>query len=270
MIGVFDSGFGGLTVLKGFLRGLPRYDYLYLGDNARAPYGDKSQRAVYNYTRQAVEFLFGRGCRLVILACNTSSAEALRKLQRSWLPRHFPDRRVLGVIVPVAEEAARLSRAGRLGVIGTRATIGSGTYRREVKKISPALMLYQQSCPLLVPLVEAGRAAQPETKTILKKYLDPLKARRVDALILGCTHYPFLLTPIRRIMGKAVKVLDSPTIVAEKFADYLKRHPEIEKRLSKNGRLVFYTTGDREKFRRLGSKFLKKPIKQVKKIRLSD
>lgn len=270
MIGVFDSGFGGLTVLKEFLRALPRHNYVYLGDNARAPYGSKSPEVIYEHTRQAVEFLFRKKCRLVILACNSASAGALRKIQQDWLPKYYRDRRVLGVILPVAEAAAGLSRSDKIGVIGTRATVGAKTYERELKKIGPRFKIYAQACPLLVPLVEEGWANEKETETILKKYLKPLQDKKIDTLILGCTHYPILLGRIRKIMGKKVKVLHSPQIVAVKLADYLKRHPEIEKRLKKNGKRIFFTTDDPKKFKQLGRQFLKKPIHQVKKVHLHD
>ena len=214
MIGVFDSGFGGLTVLKEFLRVLPDYDYIYLGDNARAPYGNKSDEVIYNYTREAVDFLFKQGCELVIIACHTASSKALRKIQREYLPAKYPNKRVLGVVVP---------------------------------------------------LVEEGWTGRPETKMILKKYLRPLKLKKIDTLILGCTHYPLLLKDISGIMGKNVKIVNPAETVAEKLVDYLRRHGEIEKRLGKNKKLIFYTTDDVSKFRELGRKFLGKEIKEIKK-----
>ncbi|MBI4779383.1 glutamate racemase, partial [Candidatus Falkowbacteria bacterium] len=189
MIGVFDSGFGGLTVLKEFLRVLPYYNYIYLGDNARAPYGNKSDEAVYNYTREAVDFLFKQGCELIIIACHTASAKALRKIQQEYLPEKHPDKRVLGVVVPMVEEAVNLSRYHKLGVIGTTATINSGAYKKELEKLNDGLEIFQQACPLLVPLVEEGWTEKPEAKMILKNYLRPLKVKEIDTLILGCTHY---------------------------------------------------------------------------------
>ena len=268
MIGVFDSGLGGLTVLRAFLKHLPQYDYLYLGDNARAPYGNKSLEVIYEYTRQAVEFLFARGCTLIILACNTASAKALRKIQQEWLPLHDPDRRVLGVVIPLAEVGVQVTRYGRIGVIGTRATIETKVYQQELDKLSSDLRVYGLACPLLVPLVEEGWVGKPETHRILKKYLRPLKDRKVDTLILGCTHYPFLQKDIERIMGKNCKVLDGPGIVADKLEDYLRRHPEIETRVSRTGKVTYFTTDDPERFKRFGEKFLGQSIRAVEKLTL--
>jgi glutamate racemase len=267
MIGVFDSGLGGLTVLKAFLKRLPLYDYLYVGDNARAPYGDKSLDVIYEYTRQAVDFLFGRGCVLIILACNTASAKALRKIQQEWLTLNYPDRRVLGVVIPLAEVGIHETRFGRIGVIGTRATIETRVYQQELDKLRSDLKVYGLACPLLVPLVEEGWAGKPETNRILKKYLRHLKDRRVDTLILGCTHYPFLQKDIERIMGKKCKVLDGPEIVADKLEDYLHRHPEIETRITRNAKVAYFTTDDPERFRRFGEKFLGQNPAQVEKVR---
>lgn len=278
MIGIFDSGFGGLTILKGFLNKLPEYDYIYLGDNARAPYGSKSQDAIYGYTRQAVDFLFKNGCRLVIVACNTASAKALRKIQQEWLVKNNPVGRVLGVVIPVVEEAVEIEgeiyesrlqfQRGRVGVIGTKATIESEVYEVEIKKLKKDIEIYSHACPLLVPLIEEGWIKKKETKMILKKYLRPLKEKRIDTLILGCTHYPFLINDIKRIMGKNCKVLNSPKIVAEKLNDYLSRHPEIESKLSKNKKRIYYTTDDPQKFKQFSKKFLGENIKRVEKIEL--
>ncbi|MDD4271611.1 MAG: glutamate racemase [Patescibacteria group bacterium] len=268
MIGVFDSGFGGLTVLKEFLRLLPEYDYIYLGDNARAPYGDKSDEAIYNYTKEAVDFLFKQGCELVIIACHTASSKALRKIQQEYLPKNYPESRVLGVVAPTVEEAVKLSRYHKLGVIGTTATINSGVYKKELEKLRSDLEIYQQACPLLVPLIEEGWIKKPEARMILKKYLQPLKIKQIDTLILGCTHYPLMIKDISRLMGKNVKVINPAAIAAEKLSGYLKRHEEIEKKLEKNGKLVFYTTDDIEKFKNFGKKFLGGNIEEVKKTNL--
>jgi glutamate racemase len=268
MIGVFDSGLGGLTVLRAFLKRLPQYDYLYLGDSARAPYGNKSLEVIYEYTRQAVEFLFGRGCCLIILACNTASAKALRKIQQEWLTLHYPDRRVLGVVIPLAEVGVHVTRYGRIGVIGTRATIETKVYQQELDKLRSDLKVYGLACPLLVPLVEEGWVGRPETNRILKKYLRHLKDRKVDTLILGCTHYPFLQKDIERIMGKTCEVLNGPEIVAEKLEDYLHRHPEIEARVTRKGRVTYFTTDDPERFKRFGEKFLGQRLREVEKLTL--
>ena len=264
MIGVFDSGFGGLTILQAFSNKLPEYDFVYLGDNARTPYGNKSLSVIYEYTREAVDFLFHCGSRLIILACNTASAKALRKIQQEWLPLNYPDRRVLGVVIPLAEEAVEVTRHGRIGVIGTRATIESKVYEQELLKLEMNLRIYGQPCPLLVPLVEENWVGKPETTMILKKYLRPLKSKHIDTLILGCTHYPFLKKFVERIMGKNCHVLDAPGIVANKLDNYLQRHPEIETELSKSRQRVFYTTDDPERFKDFGEKFLGQRISRVR------
>jgi len=266
MIGVFDSGFGGLTILSEFLKKLPDYDYLYLGDNARTPYGSKSQEVIYTYTRQAVRFLFSKGCRVIILACNTASTKALRKIQQEWLPVNYPNRRVLGVVIPLAESAVASSRYGRIGVIGTHATIESKVYEEELRKLNKELKIYGQACPMLVPLVEEGWVGKPEANMILKKYLFRLKRKNIDTLILGCTHYGFLEKDIVRIMGKNCRVLNGPQIIAYKLLDYLKRHPEIESRIPKNGAVTCCTTDDPEKFRIFGERFLNCNIPFVEKI----
>ena len=279
MIGIFDSGLGGLTILKEFLNKLPEYDYVYLGDNARAPYGNKSDEVIYNYTREAVDFLFQQGCDLIIVACNTASSKALRKIQHKKIPLDQPPldkgglgnlKRVLGVIIPVVEEVASDREIEGVGLIGTRATIESGAYETELKKLNPKIKIYKQPCSLLVPLIEEGWMGRPETKKILKKYLRPLKDKKIGELILGCTHYPILIKDIERIMGKRVNVLNSPKIVAEKLADYLKRHPEIEKKLEKNKKRIFFTTDDIDRFKKQGKKFLGQEIKNIKKIELSS
>jgi glutamate racemase len=243
-----------------------------LGDSARAPYGNKSQEIIYGYTKEAVDFLFKRGCELIIIACNTASAKALRKIQQEYLPKSYPDKRVLGVIIPVAEVVADLNNVNRVGVIGTRATVESGTYEVELKRLNSNIEIYHQACPLLVPLVEEGWTGRPETKKILKRYLRPLKNKKIDALILGCTHYPILIKEIERIMGKRVKVLNSPEIVALKLVDYLKRHPEIEEKLGKNpsanGKRLYFTTDDTKRFKEMGKKFLGQEIRGAEKIEL--
>jgi glutamate racemase len=260
MIGIFDSGFGGLTVFKEIKKALPQYDYLYLGDGLRSPYGGRTQEAVYSYTREAVDYLFKQGCPLVIIACNTSSSEALGKLQKEWLPECYPDRRILGVIRPVVEVASMASRHGRIGVLGTRATVSSGAYVTEIKKLNSQIKVFQNAAPLLVPLIEEGWFNRPETKMIIKKYLRPLKDQQIDTLILGCTHYPLLMKEFVRLAGKSIKVLDVAAIVAEKLVDYLKRHPEIDQQLTKNHQVKYLTTDDQKRFSDFGSNFLKEKI----------
>lgn len=260
-IGVFDSGLGGLTVLKHFLKQLPKYNYIYLGDNARLPYGEKSPETIYEYTREAVDFLFTHGCQLIILACNTASAQALRRLQQEYLPNKYPNRRILGVIRPLAEKFSSLKEG--VGIIGTKATTNSGAYPKEIKDLNPEAIVWQQSTPLLVPLIEEGWMKKRETKMILKKYLRPLKNKQIKALILGCTHYPFLLQEIRNIMGKRVLVPDPGEVVATSLAAYLKKHPEIEIALQKKSKCLYYTTDDPASFKRVGEKFVGQKIEKI-------
>ena len=266
MIGVFDSGFGGLTIFKQIKKALPQYDYVYLGDSLRAPYGGRSQGAVYQFTLEAVDFLFKQGCPLVIIACNTSSSEALRKLQREWLPVNYPDRKILGVIRPVVEEASKTTRNKKIGVLGTRATVNSGAYITELKKLNPEIEVFQNAAPLLVPLIEEGWLERTETRMIVKKYIKPLKERNIDTLIMGCTHYPLLMKEFVRLTGKRIKVLDVAKIVAQKLADYLQRHPEVEVKLTKNHQVKYLTTDNPEKFSEIGGKFLQEKIKAEKAV----
>lgn len=268
MIGIFDSGLGGLTILKAILQKLPDYDYVYFGDSARAPYGNKSQEAIYQYTREAVDFLFGRGCHLIVLACNTASSKALRKIQQEYLPKHYSNRRVLGVIRPLVEEIAGHATIQRVGVLGTKATIASDAYVTELRNLRPGLNVCQQAAPLLVPLIEEGWTTKPETMMILKKYLRPLKQKQVQALILACTHYPFLLSQIRRAMTKRVFVPDPGEVVAKSLAAYLERHPELGIQPVENPLLEFYTTDDLSQFKQLGEKFLGQAMANVKKVNL--
>ena len=269
-LGIFDSGFGGLTVLKKYKELLPQYSYIYLGDNARAPYGNHSQERIYEYTQQAVEFLFQQGCALVILACNTASAAALRRLQQEWLPINCPERRILGVIRPTVEEVLDNVKSKNIGILGTRATVATNAYTIELKKLAQVrkLQIYQQACPLLVPLIEEGWLRRPETKMILKKYLHQLKTYNLDTLILGCTHYSLLKKIIEKYMGKRIRVFCSSDCATRKLVDYLKRHPEIEQQLEKGDSITFYSTDDPEKFKKLGSLFLGKQIKEVEKVKL--
>lgn len=259
-IGVFDSGFGGLDILKEITKKIPEYDYIYLGDTARTPYGNRSQETIYSFTKQAVDFLFRKGCQLIILACNTASSEALRKIQRECLPRYYPKKRVLGVIIPAAEAALELTENNFLGIIGTESTVCSGAFKRELKKLNPEIKVFQIACPLLVPVVEAGEQNSKASDLILKNYLNPLVRRNIDTLILGCTHYGILENKIRKIIGPKIKIVTENKIVAEKLKDYLGRHPEIEKTLTKNKSIDFLTTDLTDKFKILSSKFLGRTI----------
>ena len=266
-IGVFDSGFGGINVLRGIVKALPAYDYLYVGDTARTPYGARSADTVYAFTRQAVDFMFANGCELVVLACNTASSDALRRIQQEYMPKHYPNKRVLGVLIPAAEEAAAKTANRKVGVMATAGTVRSGAFVRELVKIDPTIRVAQQACPLLVPLVEAGEYQSPAAVLILEAYLKPLRRSGVDTLILGCTHYGILERQIRRAMGPDVRVVSEATIVPKKLKTYLARHPELEQKLSKGGERVFYSTDLTDAFSALGSKFFGKPIK-AKKITL--
>jgi glutamate racemase len=282
VIGVFDSGFGGLTVLKSLLARLPQYDYCYLGDSARAPYGSRSLEVVTSFAREAVEFLFEAGCPLVVMACNTASAQALRTLQQRHLPARRPDRRILGVVRPSAEALAGLPPGaipgvtrpslaeGVVAVLGTLGTVTSGSYRLELAKLAPRLALIEQACPLWVPLVEAGETQGPGVEYFLHKYLDPLFARPDPParVLLGCTHYPLLWTGIRKIVPPAVELIAQGELVAERLADWLARHPEMERRLSRQGGRRYATTDDPVWFARQGEPILGEAI-AVEKVRLS-
>jgi len=262
-IGVFDSGFGGLDVLKHIVKKLPQYDYIYLGDTARAPYGERSQEVIFSFTKQAVEFLFAQGCPLVILACNTASSEALRKIQKEYLAIKFPDNRVLGVLIPMAQEATEKNRS-KIGVIGTSGTVASFGFIKEIKKINPKAKVFQKACPLLVPIVEAGEEKSQIANLALTSYLKYFKNKKIQALILGCTHYGLLKAKIKKIIGKDVVVISSGYVTAKKLKSYLNNHPEMEKRISKTKTILFYSTDITDKFQKLGTRFFNKPIKPKK------
>lgn len=256
-IGVFDSGYGGLTVLRSLVDRLPQYDYLYLGDNARAPYGHRSFSTIYEYTLQAVKWFFDQGCPLVILACNTASAKALRTIQQEDLPRLAPDNRVLGVIRPTAEVMGHHTDTGHVGILATLGTVQSDSYVLEMAKFFPEVKVHQQACPLWVPLIEQGEHAGPGADYFVKKDLDALLAQSADTdlILLACTHYPLLEPKIRQYLPADKKVLTQGTIVAGSLAEYLVRHPEMESRLGKSGTVRFYTTDDPASFDRKGALF---------------
>ena len=257
-IGVFDSGYGGLTILKEIRSLLPQYDYLYLGDNARAPYGTRSFDIVYDFTRQAVEALFQKGCQLVILACNTASAKALRSIQRKVLPIIAPERRVLGVIRPTVEILGQTSLTRHIGLLATPGTVKSHSYRLEIEKIYPGMQITEQDCPLWVPLVEAGEFNSPGADYFVKKYIDGILSAdpEIDTLILGCTHYPLLIEKIRQYTPEGIRILPQGELVAKSLADYLRRHPSMEERCTKGGTLRYFTTESPEKFDPLASVFM--------------
>ncbi|MCQ2102420.1 MAG: glutamate racemase [Fibrobacter sp.] len=256
MIGVFDSGFGGLTILRDLQKVLPQYDYLYLGDNARAPYGSRSYETIYRYTLQCVRELFSRGCPLVILGCNTASARALRRIQQEVLPFEFPDRRVLGIIRPTAEEIGRYSKTGHIGIFATAGTVLSDSYSIEINHFYPSLKVVQHACPLWAPLVEYGERDSEGTRFFVKREVDAILQEdpEIDAILLACTHYPLLEKPLRQSTPDRVRLVFQGSIVAEKTSDYLFRHPEMEARLSKNGKTSFLTTDTAEFFEK-GAEF---------------
>ncbi|HVY75574.1 MAG TPA: glutamate racemase [Puia sp.] len=243
-IGVFDSGYGGLTVLRSIVNKLPAYDFIYLGDNARAPYGNRSFQTVYQYTREAVQWFFGKGCPLVILACNTASAKALRTIQQHDLAESGTSNRVLGVIRPTTEMAGSLSCTGELGILATQGTVNSNSYPLEIQKFYPGVKVYQQACPLWVPLIENNEHTGPGADYFVSKYTRELmkQSEQIDTVILGCTHYPLLLEKLRSIFPPSVRLISQGEIVADSLAGYLERHPEIGGRCSKNGQTAFFTT----------------------------
>lgn len=258
-IGVFDSGYGGLTILGSIRRRLPQHDYLYFGDNARAPYGQRSFDLVLEFTRQAVEELFARGCHLVILACNTASAKALRSIQQEALPKLDPERRVLGVIRPTVERLGTLSRSRHVGVLATQGTVASGSYGMEIDKLyGRGMHVSEKAAPMWVPLIENGEADGPGADYFVKKYVDGLMGcdPQIDTVILGCTHYPILMPKIRMFAPAGVKVVAQGDIVAESLEDYLSRHPEMERKCTKNGGICYLTTESPEKFDALASGFM--------------
>jgi glutamate racemase len=243
-IGIFDSGYGGLTVFRAIAQKLPQYDYCYLGDNARAPYGTRSFETVYRYTLECVEWFFKQGCPLVILACNTASARALRSIQQNDLPTLAPDRRVLGIIRPTAEVIGQYTRTRKVGVLGTNGTISSGSYDVEISQHSPGVDVFSEACPMWVPLVESGEHTSVGADYFVQKHVESLlqKSTDIDTVLLGCTHYPLLEQKISKYLPEGVTLLSQGGIVATSLEDYLQRHPEIETRLSKSGSQCFYTT----------------------------
>src|SRR3984957_12209239 len=248
-IGVFDSGYGGLTVLKALTDRLPQYDYIYLGDNARAPYGNRSFETVYQYTLQSVQWLFSEGCPLVILACNTASAKALRTIQQNDLPRIAPDNRVLGVIRPTTERVGNYTQTGNVGVLATRGTVLSESYPIEIAKFFPEIRVFQQACPLWVPLIENNEHDKPGADYFVKAYMDLLQDQcaDMDTALGGCTHYPLLREKIAACLPAGSQLISQGEIVADSLADYLQRHPEIEDRISRSGTSPrFYTTASTE------------------------
>lgn len=266
-IGVFDSGYGGLTILSDFQKLLPQYDFCYLGDNSRAPYGSRSFDVVYEFTKQAVFTLFEKGCNLVILACNTASAKALRSIQQYDLPHIHPDKRVLGVIRPTAEIVGNITISRHVGVLGTPGTIQSESYPIEIIKLHPDINVTGEACPMWVPLVENNYFDSEGADFFIKENLNNLffKDALIDTIILGCTHYPLLLKKIENFLPKEVNIISQGHYVAESLKDYLFRHPEMDSICTKNGTTQYYTTESANKFAEAATIFLKKGI-EVERI----
>jgi len=249
-IGVFDSGYGGLTVLKSIVEKLPQYDFIYLGDNARAPYGNRSFQTVYQYTREAVQWFFSKGCPLVILACNTASAKALRSIQQQDLVESGTQNRVLGVIRPTTEIAGTLSKTGHVGILATSGTVNSGSYVLEINKLFPQVKVYQQACPMWVPLIENNEQNEPGADYFVQKYRDALlsQSAEIDTVLLACTHYPLLIEKLRMFFPPSIQLITQGEIVADSLVHYLNNHPEIEARCSKKREIAFFTTDATDDF----------------------
>ncbi len=262
-IGVFDSGYGGLTILNELQKQMPQYDFIYLGDNARSPYGTRSFDVVYNYTLSAVKQLFAMNCQLVILACNTASAKALRTIQQNDLPKIDATKRVLGVIRPSAETIGELTRTKHVGVLGTVGTIRSNSYPMEIQKLYSDITVVQESCPMWVSLVENNEYNTPGGRYFIEKNIQSLlqKDNKIDTIILGCTHYPILRDIIQEFLPKHIQVISQGAIVAPSLINYLQRHPEMDKRCTKNGYRAFYTTEYVDSFEEKASRFLQTSVK---------
>jgi glutamate racemase len=261
-IGIFDSGYGGLTVLKDIMAKMPGYDYLYLGDNARAPYGSRSFETVYRYTLECVTWFFNQGCPLVVLACNTASAKALRTIQQHDLPSLAPGKRVLGVIRPTTEVIGTFTKTNNVGILATSGTVLSGSYPIEIEKFFPGLNVFQEACPLWVPLIEANEFDKPGADYFVRQHINNIfsKSGKIDTLLLACTHYPVLKNKIEKLLPKGVTLLWQGEIVARSLVDYLHRHPEMDEQCSKNGRQTFFTTDSTEDFDNHASTFFGKAV----------
>lgn len=264
-IGVFDSGYGGLTILKELVDTLPQYDYLYLGDNARAPYGSRSFDTVYEYTLQSVQALFDKGCELVILACNTASAKALRTIQQKDLPLIAPHKRVLGVIRPTTEIMGNYTKTNEIGIFATSGTVASQSYVIEIAKFFPEIKVFQQACPMWVPLIENNELDGIGANYFVEKYIQQLfsQSQNIDTIILGCTHYPLLKQLIEKHLPRNVQIITQGSIVADGLKDYLVRHPEMEKRISKTNTREFFTTDSTDIFDKHASMFFGSQIQST-------
>ncbi len=262
-IGIFDSGYGGLTILKEIVDQLPQYDYLYLGDNARAPYGPRSLDTVYQYTLECVKWFFSQGCSLVILACNTASAKALRNIQQKDLEKIGSGRRVLGVIRPTTEIIGNFTKTNSVGILGTTGTVRSESYLIEIAKFYPQISVFQHACPIWVPLIENNEHQTEGADFFIKKHIDLLlnQSKEIDTILLACTHYPLIIDKIRHFVPEGISVISQGKILADSLIDYLKRHPEVEEKCSKNGKITFFTTDSTEDFDSHAANFYGKPVK---------
>lgn len=268
-IGVFDSGYGGLTILQQLRRRLPQYDFLYLGDNARAPYGPRSFDVVYEFTRQAVVKLFSMGCHLVILGCNTASAKALRTIQMNDLPRIAPEKRVLGVIRPTVEVIGDITQTRHVGIVATEGTVRSESYTLEIQKFHPDIKVTGQACPLWAAIVEAGEADTEGAEYFVRKRIGQLleKDPEIDAIILGCTHYPLLMNALKKAVPQGIAIVSQGEYVAESLRDYLDRHSEIDAQCTKNGTIRYFTTENPERFKECAALFLHEDV-DVERVEL--
>ena len=267
-LAVFDSGYGGLTILDGIRRVMPQYDFVYFGDNARAPYGTRSFDIVYEFTLDAVRRLFAMGSPLIILGCNTASAKALRNIQQNWLPKHYPDRRVLGVIRPTAEIISDHTRSRHVGILATEGTIRSDSYRLEIQKLSPDITVTGVACPMWVPLVENGEYDKPSADYFVSERINHLLTLdpQIDAIILGCTHYPLLLDKIRRFCPDNIEIISQGSYIADSLLDYLHRHPDMDARLSRNGTCRYFTSESPERFKEQAAMFISQDVLEVQRM----
>lgn len=264
-IGIFDSGYGGLTILNSIRRQMPQYDYIYFGDNARAPYGTRSFDVVYEFTLEAVKQLFANDCPLIILGCNTASAKALRNIQQNYLPHNYPDRRVLGVIRPTAEIVGQHTRTRHIGVLATEGTIRSESYNLEIHKLSPDCTVTGLACPMWVPLVENGEYNKPSADYFIRERIDTLLGMdpHIDTIILGCTHYPLLYDKIRQYCPPHIELISQGEYIAASLCDYLRRHPDMDARLSKGGTVRYYTSESPDRFREQATLFIGEMPKDI-------
>ena len=262
-IGVFDSGFGGLTILREFINVLPDYDFLYLGDNARTPYGNRSFNNVYDLTLKGVNYLFDQGCPLVILACNTASAKALRSIQQNDLEDIAPSNRVLGVVRPTTEAIGKYTNNNQIGILATNGTVSSESYLIEINKFFPEIDVVQEACPMWVSLVENGELGNDGTNFFVKRHISNLlkKNPQIDTVVLACTHFPLLINAIRKYLPKKIKIVEQSTLVSNRLVNYLERHADLDSRISREGQVIFLTTENSEQFNQYATIFYKKQLK---------